>query len=245
MDGEILTSNPNGDSEQQKWRDLIPMVEVEGGAFDMGNPENFDEACVQEQPVHKVTLSAYKIGKYPITQAQWKAVMGTNPSYFGENDDTCPVENISWQDAVLFCKNYSKLTGVEYRLPTEAEWEFAARGGNKSQGYKYSGSNNIDEVSWYGSNSHGKTQPVGQMKANELGIYDMSGNVLEWCKDFWQAEYVSASQANPQGPGKGSKRLLRGGNWALCDTASMVTRRDCEDPSKRSRFNGLRIVTSE
>ena len=231
--------------EQQKWRNLIPMVEVEGDTFDMGNHNPMSEADAQATPVHQVTLSSYKIGKYPITQAQWKAVMGNNPSYYWDSDSNCPVENISWQDAVLFCKEYSKLTGIEYRLPTEAEWEYAARGGNKSCGYKYSGSNNIEKVAYYGSNSEGKTAPVGEMKANELGIHDMSGNVQEWCKDFWQDNYTAEAQNNPQGPKKGSKRVLRGGNWALCDTACQVTSRNAEDPSQRSRFNGMRIVTNK
>lgn len=240
MNEDVLISD-----EQQRWRDLIPMIEVEGGTFNMGNPNPHDEASMQEVPVHQVTLSSYKIGKFPITQAQWRAVMGKNPSYYQENSDDYPVENISWQDAILFCKEYSKLTGIEYRLPTEAEWEFAARGGNKSCGYLYSGSNNVEEVACYGSNSHGKTTPVGEKMPNELGIYDMSGNVEEWCSDFWQADYSPEHQTNPQGPKKGTKRVLRGGNWAFNDTSCRVYRRNSEDPAKRSRFNGLRIVTTK
>ncbi len=245
MNSNILANDRQSYDEQQKWRNLIPMIEVEGGTFDMGNPEEFDEASCQEIPVHQVTLSTYKIGQYPITQAQWKAVMGNNPSYFQENADNCPVENISWQDATLFCKEYSRLTGIEYRLPTEAEWEYAARGGNQSCDCLYSGSNNIEEVAWYGSNSQGKTTPVGQKQGNELDIHDMSGNVQEWCIDFWQESYSPEAQTNPQGPKKGTKRVVRGGNWAFNDTSCRVYRRNAEDPAKRSRFNGMRIVTTK
>ena len=174
----------------------INMIYVEGGTFLMGSVD--------------VTLDSYYIAETEVTQAQWKAVMGLNPSYRKGNNH--PVENVSWDDAMEFCKKLSELTGKKYTLPTEAQWEYAARGGNKSKGYTYSGSNNINDVAWYKYNSYDQLHPVKEKQPNELGLYDMSGNVKEWCLG-WFGIYSSSSQTNPTGPESGSHRVLRGGHY--------------------------------
>ena len=187
------------------------MVWVEGGTFRMGaTSEQGSDAESDEKPVHSVTLSGYYIGKTEVTQALWKAVMGSNPSSF--KGDNLPVEQVSWNDCQEFIRKLNSLTGQNFRLPTEAEWEFACRGGNNSRGYKYSGSNYIDNVAWYDGNSGDKTHPVGTKAPNELGIYDMSGNVWEWSAD-WYGDYSSGAQTNPKGPYGGSYRVYRGGSW--------------------------------
>lgn len=186
------------------------MVWVEGGTFRMGATSEQGSEISDEKPVHSVTLSGYYIGKTEVTQALWQAVMGSNPSYF-EGDDL-PVEQVSWDDCQEFIRKLNSLTGQNFRLPTEAEWEFACRGGNNSRGYKYSGSNYIDNVAWYDGNSGDKTHPVATKSPNELGIYDMSGNVWEWCAD-WYGDYSSGRQTNPKGPYGGSGRVYRGGSW--------------------------------
>ncbi len=193
------------------------MIRVEGGTFMMGaTNEQGSDADDDEKPVHQVTLSDYYIGETQVTQALWQAVMGSNPSDFkGANR---PVENVSWNDCQEFIRKLNELTGKRFRLPTEAEWEFAARGGKKSKGYKYSGSNNINEVAWYDGNSGGGTKDVKTKSANELGLYDMSGNVWEWCND-WYDTYPSSPQTNPQGLSSGSGRVCRGGSWSY-DAAS-------------------------
>ena len=185
------------------------MIPVEGGTFTMGCTDG--DCFENELPTHEVTLSSYHIAKYPVTQKQWKIIMGTNPSYY-QGSDELPVERVNWNDIQTFITKLNALTGKNYRLPTEAEWEYAARGGNKSKGYKYSGSDDIDAVAWYRENSNSKTHPVGTKAPNELGIYDMSGNVLEWCND-WYGAYGNTSQTNPPGPTMGSTRVLRGGAY--------------------------------
>ena len=179
------------------------------------------------------------MGKYEVTQAQWEAVMGSNPSkYKGSN---LPVENVSYEDAVAFCRKLSSLTGRTYRLPTEAEWEYAARGGNQSQGYKYSGSNDLSSVAWY-SGFRG-THAVGIKRANELGLYDMSGNVWEWCSDWYGKNYYSYSpQSNPQGPGSGKYRVIRGGSWYGSASYCRVSFRYDRTPSRRNFDLGFRVV---
>ena len=188
----------------------IPMVYVPAGSFTMGaTSEQGNDGEGNESPTHQVTLNGYYIGATEITQAQWEAVMGYNPSHFlGEN---LPVECVSYDDALSFCRRLRELTGEHYTLPTEAQWEYAARGG-RSGGTKYSGSNTIDDVAWYYDNSNGQTHPVGTKSPNALGLYDMSGNVFEWCLD-WYGAYSSQAQTNPQGPSSGDYRVLRGGSW--------------------------------
>ena len=186
------------------------LILVETGTFDMGCTDGECDENSNELPVHKVTLSNYKIAKYTITQLQWKAVMGNNPSY--TKGDDLPVEQVSWNNVQEFINKLNTITGKNYRLPTEAEWEFAARGGNKSKGYKYSGSNTINDVAWYSVNSGRKLQPVGTKAPNELGIYDMSGNVFEWCSD-WNSAYTEVSQTNPTGPATGTMHIVRGGSY--------------------------------
>ena len=208
---------------------LDNMIVVEGGTFMMGaTSEQGGDVSKDERPVHKVTLSSYKIGKYPVTQVQWQKVMGNNPSS-DKYDVNCPVEGVSWDDSMEFIKRLNQLSGMNFRLPTEAEWEFAARGGNQSQHYKYSGSNNIEEVAWYSDNAGGTTHPVGQKNPNELGLYDMSGNVLEWCQD-WFGDYPSCKETNPRGSVSGWYRVLRGGCWDYdareCRLSSRIEGRD-------------------
>jgi formylglycine-generating enzyme required for sulfatase activity len=214
------------------------LVLVEGGSFNMGSEDGED----WERPVHKVRLSAYYISKYPVTQAQWQAVMGNNPSEF--KGDTRPVEKVSWEDCQEFIGKLNRLTGKEYRLPTEAEWERAARGGNKSRGYTYSGSNNLDAVGWYCDNSGGEPHAVGQKRANELGLYDMSGNVWEWCNDWYGSNYYDQSpSSNPQGASSGSGRVLRGGCWYDDAPDCRFAYRFRRTPSDRSSRIGFRLVS--
>ena len=213
----------------------LKMIYVEGGTFAMGS--NSGES--DEKPIHNVTLDSYYIGETEITQAQWRAVMGSNPSaYKGDNR---PVEKVSWNDAKEFCKKLSELTGKRYVLPTEAQWEYAARGGNQSKGYTYSGSNNIDEVAIYDVYSS-KHSNVKSKKPNELGIYDMSGNVWEWCSDWYSSSYSSSSQTNPQGPTSGSYRVLRGGSWGGIAGSCRVAYRDYDYPSNAFNNYGFRVV---
>ena len=201
--------------------------------------EQGSDAESDEKPTHSVTVSDFYIGKYEVTQAQWKAVMGSNPSDF--KGDNLPVENVSWNDIQEFITKLNAQTGKKFRLPTEAEWEYAARGGNQSKGYKYSGSDSIDEVAWYGDNSSSTTHPVGQKSPNELGIYDMSGNVFEWCQD-WYGSYSSEAQTNPTGPSSGSYRVLRGGSWYYYARNCRVSRRDSNFPDYRGSICGFRLV---
>ncbi len=216
------------------------MVEVRGGTFRMGaTSEQGCDAYDWEKPVHSVTLSGYYIGKTEVTQALWKAVMGSNPSYF--KGDDLPVENVSWDDCQVFVRKLNSLTGQNFRLPTEAEWEFACRGGNNSLGYKYSGSDNIDNVAWYDGNSGDKTHPVATKSANELGIYDMSGNVWEWCCD-WYGDYTSGALTNPKGPESGSYRVRRGGGWSSYARYCRSSIRDFYYPSFRYGNLGLRLA---
>ena len=207
----------------------IEMVLVEGGTFTMGaTPEQGSDARDDEKPAHKVTLGSFYIGKFPVTQRLWKAVMGSNPSHF--KGDYLPVDCVSWYDVQTFLRKLNAATGKTYRLPTEAEWEYAARGGNKSLGRKYAGSNNIRLVAWYGSNSDGTTHEVGTRFPNELDIYDMSGNVYEWCQDCW---YDSDSSLC---------RVLRGGCWYNDARNCRVSYRFYIPPVLRDRGLGFRLA---
>jgi formylglycine-generating enzyme required for sulfatase activity len=220
------------------------MVFVQGGTFTMGcTSEQGNDCFSYEKPAHQVTLSDFYIGKYEITQAQWKAIMGNNPSDYVCNN--CPVENVSWSDVQVFIRNVNYMTNKNYRLPTEAEWEYAALGGNQSKGYKYSGSNNVDEVAWYDDNSASNPHPVGEKKGNELGVYDMSGNVYEWCQD-WYASYNSAPQTNPMVVSSGTVRVTRGGSfYNERDVRRLrVSDRASRSPDKGGVTMGFRLACS-
>ena len=218
------------------------MVYVEGGTFTMGATSEQQEPDYDEKPTHRVSLSSFYIGKYEVTQALWKAVMGSNPS--NRKGDNLPVENVSWNDCQTFLRKLNAMTGKNFRLPTEAEWEFAARGGNRSRGYQYSGSKKINDVAWYYNNSGGETHPVGTKAPNELGIYDMSGNVWEWCQD-WKGSYSSSTQTNPKGPSSGSFRVNRGGSWGNNARCCRVANRYDYAPGGRYSCLGLRLALSQ
>lgn len=219
------------------------MVYVKGGTFNMGatdeqGPEDPDD---DEYPVHPVTLSDYYIGKFEVTQGLWKAVMGSNPSNFKKGDNY-PVECVSWNDIQTFLTELNKFTGKKYILPTEAQWEYAARGGAQSKGHKYSGSDTIDDVAWYGGYSdEGTTHPVGKKQPNELGLYDMSGNVWEWCSD-WFDDYSSELQTDPTGSETGYNRVLRGGSWNFIARSCRVSFRYNYLPNLSFFHFGFRVV---
>ena len=240
--GETTTYTVNGVS--------FTMVAVEGGTFTMGaTPEQGDDVYDDEKPAHEVTLDGFSIGETEVTQELWQAVMGSNPSKFSGNKR--PVEKVSWYDCQTFIEKLNELTGQTFRLPTEAEWEYAARGGNQSQGYKYAGSNTIYDVAWYDVNSYDKgssspdygTHEVGTKQANELGLYDMSGNVWEWCQDCYSSSYYSESVVNnPQGPSSGSYRVCRGGSWRSNAGSCRVSFRDNDTPTIPRSNLGLRLA---
>ena len=219
------------------------MVAVEGGTFTMGSSHT--EAYDREKPTHEVTLSGYRIGQTEVTQALWLAVMGSNPSYFNGGDYGTnlqrPVEKVSWNDCQTFITKLNQLTGKTFRLPTEAEWEYAARGGKQSQGYIFAGSNTIGDVAWCTSNSSSKTHPVATKAPNELGLYDMTGNVREWCQD-WYGSYSSEAQTNPVGPSTGSSRVYRGGSHHDDALNCRVSNRLGVTPTYASGILGLRLA---
>ena len=233
------------------------MVFVQGGTFNMGCTDEQGSDCNRdEKPTHQVTLSDYYIGKYEVTQGFWKKVMGNNPSNFKYCGDDCPVENVSWDDCQIFINKLNQLTGKRFRLPTEAEWEYAARGGNKAN-YQtiYAGSNALGEVAWYYQNCDVKytggyeengrklgTHTVGTKKPNALGIYDMSGNVWEWCND-WYGDYSSGGVMNPKGASTGSLRVIRGGSWYNNGNPTRVSDRH-NNPSRSTYGIGIRLVFS-
>ena len=227
------------------------MIAVQGGTFTMGaTAEQGSDALDREKPSHQVTLSEYRIGETEVTQELWQAVMGSNPSSFKGTQN--PVEQVSWEDCQEFVKKLNQLTGKQFRLPTEAEWEYAARGGNKSRGFKYAGSNTLGNVAWYGDNSGNQTHSVKGKQPNELGLYDMSGNVWEWCED-WYGDYSSNAQTNPKGSVSGSDRVsiwnifakscrvVRGGSWGYT-RYSRVSYRDYLTPTCRYDDLGLRLA---
>ncbi len=222
--------------------DLVEMVYVQGGTFTMGCTSEQSDCYDNEKPVHRVTVSSFYMSKYEVTQKLWREVMGSDPPELRfQGCDNCPVERVSWNDIQTFIKKLNQKTGKNYRLPIEAEWEFAARGGNKSKGYKYAGSNTIDAVAWYFKNSDSKTHPVGQKRPNELGLYDMSGNVYEWCSD-WYGSYSKGTQTNPIGPSSDTHRVLRGGCWGSDGEHCRFSYRSNNYPSYRSHSHGFRLV---
>ena len=241
--GSSVVSGSNVISIPVKNGITIDMVKVEAGTFMMGATSEMQDPYDDEKPVHQVTLTNdYYMGKYEVTQSLWQAVMGSNPSEF--KGDDLPVDQVSWNDCQEFIGKLNGLTGKKFRLPTEAEWEYAARGGKKNCGYQYSGSSNISDVAWYDGNSGNKTHPVGMKQANELGIYDMTGNVNEWCQDRY-GSYVSSPQTNPIGANSGSFRVFRGGSWYYSARYCRSSYRFIVTPVNRFNFLGLRLVLSE
>jgi formylglycine-generating enzyme required for sulfatase activity len=216
------------------------MIAIAGGTFTMGSNSS------DEKPTHTVTISGFSMGKYEVSVAEYKAfctaagrTMPDAPSW-GWNDKH-PMVKVSFDDANAYCNWLSETTGQNYRLPTEAEWEYAARGGNKSSGYTYSGGNDLEEVGWSSDNAGGQTQAVGRKLPNELGLYDMSGNVWEWCKD-WYGDYSATAQTNPRGPSSGSYRVLRGGSWGRAAAFCRVAHRINSSPGFRDLSDGFRVV---
>ncbi len=234
MNSAINISLPDGEA--------IDFILVEGGEFLMGD-DNSDYA--DEKPAHRVKLSSFYIGKYPLTQSQWQAITGENPSEF--KGEKRPVESVSWSDVQDFIVKLNKKTDKQFRLPTEAEWEYAARGGKYSQGYTYSGSDKLKQVGWYIENSNNETHDVGLLLANELGIYDMSGNVWEWCVDWYGDDYYEGCQKqgvveNPTGPDNGDYRVFRGGSYFDSQLNCRAASRRWNQPGGRNLNIGFRLV---
>jgi formylglycine-generating enzyme required for sulfatase activity len=250
------TTGGGGQTGQQSVAGNVPanMVLVEGGTFQMGSTNGESN----EKPVYTVTVKSFYMGKYEVTQKEWTEVMGNNPSNF--KGDTLPVEKVSWYEAVEYCNRLSLKEGLTpayrgsgdsivcdfnatgYRLPTEAEWEYAAKGGNKSfLSYEYAGGNGVDRVAWYSGNSGSRTHPVGTKEPNDLGLYDMSGNVWEWCWD-WYGSYSSGSQTDPRGASSGTYRVLRGGSWHTDAARVRSAYRGRNAPSDRYYDLGFRLV---
>ena len=217
----------------------ISMIYVKGGVFSMGSDDN--ESRSNEKPVHMVSVSDFFVSQYPITQVQWKTIMGSNPSKFKKKSDADnrPVDHVSWDDCMMFIKKLNKLTEKNYRLLTEAEWEYAARGGGNSKD-KYSGSRYIREVAWF-NEVDGSTHPVGQKHPNALGLYDMSGNVWEWCYDFF-ATYKAEFQQDPRGPKFGVRHVCRGGSWEDIADNCRVASRYSYPATYHSKTLGLRLA---
>lgn len=220
------------------------MVQVEGGYFNMGGTAehlaNGFYAQDDEYPIHVVKLDDYWMAETEVTQQLWAAVMGDNPSGF-QGDLNLPVERVMWIECQTFIEKLNELTGMTFRLPTESEWEYAARGGKYTHNYVYSGSNNIDEVAWHDGDC---TRAVAQLQPNELGIYDMSGNVFEWCQD-WFADYDMMPAENPTGPESGENRVRRGGSWGGSNNGPRVAFRNYELPNIRFNYIGFRLAANE
>ncbi|MFN0174623.1 MAG: formylglycine-generating enzyme family protein, partial [Saprospiraceae bacterium] len=233
-----LSGSSKSTEENRPRRSGLEIVPVTGGTFTMGSPES-EKGRHEDECQHQVTVQSFSIGKYEVTQADWREIMGEDPPELGfKGCGECPVESVSWNDVQDFLKALNKIhPGKNYRLPTEAEWEYAARGGNKSEGYQYSGSKYLKKVAWYDGNSGSKTHRVGELAANELGIFDMSGNVWEWCQDKY-GPYPGCSFPSSITFG----RVLRGGSWGNDHNGSSVGRRDVNYPDLRSRYGGFRCA---
>lgn len=221
----------------------IEMIKVEAGTFMMGATKEVKEPYKIELPAHEVLLTEdYYIGKYEVTQALWNVVMDSK--YSTNDGDLLPKNYVSWNDCQEFIEKLNKITGLKFRLPTEAEWEYAARGGKKSKRYLYSGSNNVLDVAWYDGNSSNKRHPVGTKQANELGIFDMGGNVSEWCQDLW-GQYQNDSHINPLGSSAGTKHVLRGGNYFFDIRICYLSYRMFAESNYKDAFSGFRLALSE
>ena len=222
---------------------MFRMMPVEGGSFTMGctRPKGEKHTYADELPTHKVTLGNYFIGQHEVTQGLWISVMGENPSKWTGND-SLPVEQVSWNDVQIFVARLSQITGYRFRLPTEAEWEFAARGGMRSRNTTYPGTQHqLWETCWYGGNSGGHSHPVGRLLPNELGLYDMGGNVMEWCAD-WMESYSANPQNSPQGPKTGENRIQRGGCFNSPTWGCSVWERNWYLPEYGYSYFGFRLV---
>lgn len=222
---------------------VLKMLPVEGGTFKMGydGKRGTFYHCESAEPAHKVTVGTFYLAQYEVTQQLWMTVMDSNPSKW-QGNDSLPVESVSWNDVQVFIARLSQITGYRFRLPTEAEWEFAARGGNKGKGHLYPGtSKNLEDYAWLGVNSGNHTHPVGQKLPNELGLYDMAGNVWEWCND-WASDYTSAEQYNPQGPKTGENKIARGGCMISPAWGCSVSDRCWYLPDHGYGFYGFRLA---
>lgn len=220
------------------------MVFVKGGCYEMG--DTFGEGFENERPVHTVCVDDFYMGKYEVTQKEWVALMGSNPSFF-KGCDTCPVESVSWDDAQGFISRLNSLTGKSYRLPTEAEWEYAARSGGKKE--KFAGTSNegnLADYAWYaGDNPGAKPHPIGRKKPNGLGLYDMTGNVCEWVSDWYDYEYYGRSpKNNPRGPTSGQDKVFRGGSWNYDPVVVLASYRNWLEPAFRDNYIGFRLAVS-
>ena len=246
FDGILIHWNGQVTEEQQEAiREVAAsLVRVEGGTFQMGSDSEL--ANDDEQPVHAVTLSSYRIAKFTITQKQWRAIMGQNVTW-NENygiGDNYPATNLNANDVKQFLDKVNQLGELNLRLPTEAEWEYAARGGKNSHGTLYSGSDDADAVVWHQGNAGNRLHPVGSLQPNELGLYDMSGNVWEWCSDYY-GDYPAEAQNDPQGPNNGQRKVVRGGSFSYEAAFSRVTQRNSVQPGTRSFALGFRVAMDE
>lgn len=236
QDSVVRVDLPDGQRMELVW--------VEGGTFTMGSNDarGVDKRYESTRPEHTVGVGGCYMGRYEVTQGQWRAVMGENPSHFTGND-SLPVEQVTWADAQRFVTLLSQLTGFLFRLPTEAEWEYAARGGNRADGQPYAGCdrNHLPEYAWFCVNSEGHTHPVGRLRPNVLGLYDMGGNVAEWCSD-WMAPYMEAAQKDPRGPKEGDSRVLRGGHYNSTSPGCAVFDRGWYVPTGKTEYYGLRVA---
>ncbi|MBF0162433.1 MAG: formylglycine-generating enzyme family protein [Magnetococcales bacterium] len=232
---------PNQPELGTYWRDLrtdMEFVWVPGGEFEMGNL--LGGGFGNEKPVHEVSLNGFWLGRFPVTQEEWIKVMGSKPDYYKEGE-RYPVEKVSWDDAQAFIAALNADEESRFRLPTEAEWEYAARSGGKRE--EYAGGSDPNLVAWYDQNSDGVVHPVGQKAPNGLGLYDMSGNVLEWCQDWFQDEYYKKiPSSNPKGPSDGTYRVLRGGSWDSASNYIRATARNYWEPDNRDFYTGFRVL---
>lgn len=234
------TNNTNNSREGIIRNIIDNMVYVEGGSFLMGaTREQDNDAYDSEKPLHNVKILSFRIGKYEVKQEEWETIMGNNPSV--HKNSQCPVENISWNQCQQFIRKLNEITGRHFRLPTEAEWEYAARGGKKGMGNKYSGHQMLAYVAWYEVNSKNSTHEVGCKEPNELGLYDMSGNVWEWCQD-WSGKYNSNTLKNPTGPLNGKERIIRGGSFFCDSKMCRVSVRSSVSPDDKDDDLGFRLV---
>ena len=247
FDGILINWNEEKVTDEQKEviREIASnMVRVEGGTFPMGSDDEL--AAADEAPIHSVTLSSFRMNKFTVTRKQWRVLMGTDPGWnsnYGIGDDL-PATHLSYVDCLAFLNKLNSLTDLTFRLPTEAQWEYAARGGKQSHSMRYSGSDNPNEVAWHQDNAGNVLHKPGILHPNELGLYDMSGNIWEWCSD-WYAEYSVSAQTDPIGPTIGSRRVVRGGSFSYEASYSRVTQRNNLSPDYHSFVTGFRLAMDE